>query len=253
MTRHRSSVTTLVAAAAALAALVAGCTSADGQASNQPATQPSSTTRKIDLQAALLPTAEHPQGTQVMPTVPLRQAVARALPGTGEPSGIVVLPRCVSYFAAMGGLDRLDGWHQWGTRRNGAIFVHFVAKAPTDAVDLMRMRVGACGAGLQTIQGWPPSATGGGRVVTSVLTFTERDVPDVPGAYTFGVTQSTTFHKPSDPLVKTIRRAWRCEDGPCTAYDSLIQRGEYLVWVHEGGDEALADRMAKTLYDRLGL
>jgi hypothetical protein len=254
MTR-RSSLVAWAAAAVVIVALTTSCTADDQASKADPAQNATSSARpkQVDLQTVLLAAKDHPQGSQVMPTVPLRQAVARALPGTGEPSGIVVLPRCISYFSAFGGLDVLEGWHQWGIRSNGAIFVHFVAKAPADAVDLVRMRVGACGEGLQSIQGWPPSATKGGRVIPSVLKFTERDVPDVPGASTYGVTQTTTFQKLNDPLVQTIRTAWRCTDRPCAAYDSFIQRGEYLIWVHEGGDEALADRMAKVLYDRLGL
>jgi hypothetical protein len=112
------------------------------------------------------------------------------------------------------------------------------------------MRVAACGEGFQTFQGWPPSATGGGEIVSSTLSFTERTVPALPNATSFGVTESTTFHQPDHPLARTIRQAWQCTEGPCTAYDAFITKDDLFMWIHEGGNEVLADQMARTLYDR---
>ncbi|MBB5870055.1 hypothetical protein F4553_003434 [Allocatelliglobosispora scoriae] len=241
MTPSRNKLVALMAAMVAVAALTTGCSDDAGHAS---AALP-------DLKAALPPATEHPEGSQVLATMPMYEAVARAMPGTGEPSGVVVMPRCVSYFAALGGLDKLDGWYQWGTRANGALFIMFVTRSPRpNAVELIRDRVAVCNKGYQTIQGWPPSATDKGEIVSSTLAFNERKVPDVANATAFGVTQLITFNDPKNGLVKFIRSAWQCPDAPCKSFDSMISKDNLFVWVHEGSTEEQADKLAKSLFDR---
>ncbi|WP_162907360.1 hypothetical protein [Allorhizocola rhizosphaerae] len=241
-----------LAAAALATVMLAGCVS-DSEPPASASLQKPGEVGTADLRSVLLTNAEHPEGTQIAVTIPIWEAWARFFPGTGEPSGIVVYPRCVSYFSAIGGFESLEGWYQYGLRPNGALFVHFVAKAPRpQALTMIRMRVAGCPEGFQTIQGWPPSATGGGEIVTSKLAFTERKVSTLPEADAFGITQSITFHEPGNKLVQTIRQAWQCTDGPCNSYDAFVLKDGLLVWVHEGGDEKLADQMAKALHDRLG-
>lgn len=229
------------AAAVAAAALVAG--SVPAVATEQISHRGRTPT---NLESVLLPPSEHPAGTTVFSTVSLKQASAQVLPGTGEPSGVVVMPRCMSYFAVLGGLNRLKGGHQFGVRSAGTQFVHIVAKAPRDGLELIRHRIAACNEGLMTFQGWPPSATGGGKIVDGVLSFTERPAQSVPGADTYAATQTVTFNQPDDPLTQQIRAAWQCSDRPCTSPIAFLQRGDLFIWVLDDH----ADEMALKLYER---
>jgi len=242
--RSRNKLTALFATAVVVAAafLTAGY-------STVTATQPAaaSAARPVDLNSILIPPNEHPAGSVVFTQTTLKKAAAQVLPGTGEPSGVVVMPRCMSYFAVLGGLDKLEGAYQFGARADGTIFVHFVAKVSGgDAVELIKLRIGACHEGLMTFQGWPPSATNGARKTDGVLTFPERPAQALPGAKTYAVNQVVTFKRPSDPVVKSIRQAWACPDRPCESPITFVERNGLLIWVLD----AQADQMAKTLYER---
>ncbi len=249
----------MLAATAAAAIVVAGCSpesSTDpvvSEAAQETASETVAPAGPADLQSVLLPVEEHPEGSQIHAEMPLREATARMMPGTGEPSGIVVMPRCVSYFSVIGGLEELDGWYQFGNRADGALFMAFVAEAPDENVlDLIRMRVEGCGEGFQTMQGWPPSATGGGEIVSSTLSFSEREVAEVPDAQTLGITQSISFHDEENELVRTIRESWQCTEGPCDSQDSMVLTDDVFIWVHEGGADTTADTVAAAMRERVG-
>ncbi|APU15537.1 hypothetical protein UA75_18070 [Actinoalloteichus sp. GBA129-24] len=244
----------VLAAAVAVTAAVAGCS--PQQPPDPPSTSPvdvaASTSPVDDLRSILLPVEEHPAGSQLNPEMPLREAVARAMPGTGEPSGVVVMPRCVSYFSAIDGLESLEGWYHFGNRADGALFIAFVAEAPgSDALDLIRMRVEGCGEGHQTIQGWPPSATGGGETVSSTLSFTEREMAELPDAQSLGITQSIVFNDQDHELVQTIRQSWQCPETACVSEDSMVLTDDVFIWVHEGGEGSNSDAIAEAMYERI--
>lgn len=199
------------------------------------------------LAAVLLSPTEQPKGSFVITTEPLRKAAAEVLPGTGEPSGVTVLPRCMSYFAVLGGLDSLEGWYQQGVRPDGAQFIHLVAKVRDPyALDLIRMRISACGKGQMTIKGWPPNQAGNGHQITATMTFKERSAPTLDGALTLAINQTVTFDNPSDPVATAVRNAWTCSARPCETKVAFVQKGDVLIWVYD----ELADEMAATLYKR---
>jgi hypothetical protein len=242
----------MLAAASVTVLLVAGCS---GDSDDAPDSTPASPVQTqpaapADVQSVLLSEQEHPEGTTGVQTMPLRQASALVLPGTGEPSGVVVMPRCMSYFAAIGGLGTLDGWHQFGLRNDGTLFINLVASVPDaeEAIEILRMRIAACNEGLMTIQGWPPSALSE-EGATGTMAFAENDALTLPGATVFTFTQTVTFHDPDDPTVGAVRQAWGCPETPCTSQAVLVAADGVLIYVLEGED--LAVEIATAMYERV--
>lgn len=251
--RRRSTLATLAATAVAVL-LVTGCSSS-GSDDPPAATEPTSTptqaaqTAQDDLRSVLLPDEEHPSGTTVFQTTTLKEASALVLPGTGEVSGVVVMPRCMSYFAAIGGLGSMDGYHQFGLREDGTLFVNLVADAgdAAAAIELLRLRISSCGEGLMTIEGWPPSALND-EAANGTMAFEENEAPNIPGASVLSFTQTVTFHDPEDPTAQAVRQEWGCPDTPCTSHALVVGVGSTLIYVLEGED--LATEVATAMAER---
>jgi hypothetical protein len=210
-------------------------------APGQGAAQPAATA--IDLRSVLLPPDQHPAGTTVTATVTLQDAVAQSLPGTGLPAGATISPPCPSYLDAIGGLGTKNGWFQYGTRSNGAMFINVVATVPGgNAVDRMRAAVAACSQTNMTLQG----------VVTTKLAFAPTTAPVLSGATTFELTQSVTVPATSDPAALAIIESYHFESGhQCVSEAVFVGTGDTLLWVVEP-DAAFAQQIATTLYGRTG-
>ncbi|MGW4499058.1 hypothetical protein ACWENR_10650 [Micromonospora sp. NPDC004336] len=221
------------------------------------------------LRKVLLPTTDHPEGTELV-EMSLTDAARMFAP---EPQVTVEPVACLGALQLAVGEQGPAGvgWIQVGSRRGivkGAAdrFTATVAQLP-DGLDLGRLReaAGTCTAGTMT---WES------QKIRATIQLTEVPVPELEGAATYGLQSTITFtgltQQQFDQLVAdscrveaaaaVVAAGWTCDEGvravaadgdhTIEQYQLYVARGNYYLEICEP-DLALAISMSKTLHDRL--
>jgi hypothetical protein len=205
------------------------------------------------LRSVLVSLAEQPESRFVRGPMTLKDAAA--LNAFASPSSMVFSPKsCATYLEdALGPLDSLDGWIQFGSRVNPTHndnFVQAVVNIPGGAdLKAIQAAVSTCKTGTLTLEG---QATGD-------ITYTERAAPQLAGAQTYAVTGRTKFNYEAGSAEAELVRRYEMPpdaqllvntESECVAETTFVATGDTLIVVMEA-DLAFANEIATAMHANL--
>jgi len=203
------------------------------------------------MRSVLVPLAEQPPDS-VLYGEPMTLKDAAANGGFSDPTGMTFAPKsCSTYLEdALGPMDSLDGWMQYGARGNGGghadYFFQQVVNIPGGA-DLEKVRAAAltCSLGFMTLSDG----------FTGAVRAKERPAPSMSGASSLAVRHITQFRQPHNAQEQALLQeiGYVCEIGDdvcteCPAETVFLASGNLLI-ISSDTNGTYADQLATTMLD----